>query len=337
MEKTSINNIIIEDKKRVKEFNVLDFISKWGTVISIVLLFLFFSISNPYFLTGSNMITILRSISVVTIIAIGVTMSLTVNGLDLSTGSVATLASTLVVSLYVWYSLGNILSILIAIIISLIVALINSYLITRLNIPDMLATLAMMMVVEGVAMTYSGGGSISEGMPRLDGTQTIGKLPESFKLIGQAPTVIVIMLLIVLLVHIFLNHTKYGRYMYIIGGNEEAARLSGIDVKKYKVLAYLLSTFFAAIGGIVIASRVGSSQINAGAGYLMPAVAAAFIGFSVGGSRKANALGTFIGAVLVGVLENGMVMMSVPYYSLNILKGLVLVIALAATYFKSKK
>lgn len=185
-------------------------------------------------------------------------------------------------------------------------------------------------------MTYSGGGSVSENMSRLDGTPTTGKVPELFSKFGQAPWIIILMLVIVILVHIFLTYTKHGRYLYSVGGNLEAAKLSGIPVNRYRALAYILSTFFATLGGILLASRVGSAQINAGAGYLMPSVAAAYIGFSVAGIGKANAIGTLVGALLVGVLENGLVMLSVPYYSLDIVKGVVLIIALASTYFRSK-
>lgn len=315
---------------------IINFITKWGTVLTIGLLVIVFTIMMPAFIATSNLVTILRSISIVTVIAIGVTVSLTVNGFDLSVGSVATFSDSLVISMFVWYGMSTFPSILFALFICLIVAALNSFLIVKVKIPDMLATLAMMFIFEGVAMTYTGGGSISQGMPRLDGTPTVGTLPPAFRLIGQAPYIIIIMLVVVVTVHIFLNYTKHGRYMYVVGGNREAARLSGIPVDRYRALAYFLSTFLAALGGIMLASRIGSAQINAGAGYLMPAVAASFIGFSVGGAGKPNAIGTFVGAVLVGVLENGLVMLSVPYYSLNIVKGGVLALALAATYFRKK-
>jgi len=311
--------------------SALSFITKWGTVLTIFILVAFFSILMPSFLSASNLVTILRSISIVTVIAIGVTMSLTVNGFDLSVGSVATLADSLVISMFVWYGLGSVFSIVIALLGCLVVALLNAFLIVKLRIPDLLATLSMMFIIEGVAMTYTGGGSISEGMPRLDGTPTFGKLEPVFRLIGQSPTIIIIMLVVVAVVHVFLNYTKHGRYLYVVGGNLEAARLSGIPVDRYRTLAYVLATLFAAFGGVMLGSRIGSAQINAGAGYLMPSVAAAYIGFSVGGARRANAIGTFVGAVLVGVLENGLVMMSVPYYAMNIVKGAVLALALAAT------
>jgi len=313
---------------------IVDFLSKWGTILTIFILLAFFSITMPSFRTASNMVTIMRSISIVTVIATGITVSLTVDGFDLSVGSVATFAVALVISFFVWYGWGTIPAIVTALVISLSVAAINAFLIVKLRIFDLLATLATMFIFEGVAMTYTGGGSISQGMPRLDGTPTTGRIPDVFRLIGQTPYIIIIMLVIVTLVHIFLTYTKHGRYLYIVGGNREAARLSGIPVDRYRTLAYFLSALLAATGGIILSARIGSAQINSGGGYLMPAVAAAFIGYSVAGVKKPNAIGTLVGAILVGVLENGLIMMSVPYYSLNIIKGLVLAIALAITYYK---
>lgn len=320
-----------------KKISWIDFLSKWGTVLTIAFLIILFSFLMPKtFLTMSNVITILRSISIVTVIAIGVTISLTVNGFDLSVGSTATFADALVMTMFIWYGMPAFSSVLLALIVALLVASVNAFLIVKLKVPDMLATLASMFIFQGVAMTYAGGGSVSQNMARLDGTITTGKVPEIFSKIGEAPWIIIIMLVVVGLVHIFLTYTKHGRYLYAVGGNLEAARLSGIPVNRYRTAAYFLSTLFAALGGIMIGARVGSAQINAGAGYLMPAVAAAYIGFSFAGAGKANAIGTLIGALLVGILENGLVMLSVPYYSLDIVKGLVLAIALASTYFRKK-
>ena len=330
---------MIIDTNLFKKKNIftLNFLTKWGTVLTIIFLISLFSILMPdTFPTISNFTTILRSISIVTIIAIGVTISLTVNGFDLSVGSTATFSDALIMTLFIWYNKTTGISIIITLCISMIIAVINSFFIVKIKIPDMLVTLATMFIFQGVAMTYSGGGSVSENMAKLDGTPTTGKVPELFSKFGQAPWIIILMLIIVIIVHIFLTYTKYGRYLYSVGGNLEAARLSGIPVNKYRTFAYFLSTFFAALGGILLASRVGSAQINAGAGYLMPSVAAAYIGFSVAGIGKPNAIGTLVGALLVGVLENGLVMLSVPYYSLDIVKGAVLIIALASTYFRSK-
>ncbi len=321
-------------KNKIGSATVLDFLTKWGTILTIFILIIFFSIAQPPFRSTANIVTILRSISIVTVIATGITVSLTVDGFDLSVGSTATLADTVIISMFVWYGMGTTTAIIITLLATLTVAIVNSFLIVKLKIFDLLATLAVMFIFEGVALTYTGGGSISQGMPRLDGTPTTGQIPEIFRLIGQSPYIIILMLAIVAITHIFLNYTKHGRYLYMVGGNEEAARLSGIPVKRYRTLAYFLSATLAGIGGIILAARIGSAQVNAGAGFLMPAVAAAFIGYSVGGVKKPNAIGTLIGAVLVGILENGLIMMSVPYYSLNIVKGGVLAIALALTYYR---
>lgn len=319
-----------------KTFSFFDFLYKYGTLLTIALLIIIFTALNPAFLDTSNIINILRSISIVTIIAIGVTISLSVDGLDLSVGSTASLANVIVISMFVWYGQNTFVALVAALAASLIVGLFNSFMIVKVKIPDMILTLATMFIIQGVALTYSKGATVSQNMVMPDGSYATGQISELFSKIGQVPWIIIIMLVIVVIVHLFLNYTKHGRYMYVIGGNEEAARLSGIPVNKYKVLAYLLSALFAAIGGIVLASRVMTAEVNAGGPYLMDAVAAAFIGLSVLGSGKPNAFGTFIGAVLIGILSNGLVMLSVPYYSMDIVKGAVLALALALTYYKRK-
>ena len=319
------------------KFDLSGFFYKWGTILTVIFLIAFFGIVAPNFLTYYNMVNILRSISIVTVVAIGVSMSLSVGGFDLSVGSVASLANAVIVSCLIWYNLPTFPSILIALTVCLFVGLFNAFLIIIMKIPDMLATLASMFIIQGVAMTYTKGGSITQNMMMANGSTAPGSLTPVFNAIGQVPTIIIIMLCIVVIVQIFLSFTKYGRFMYMVGGNAEAARLSGIPCKKYKLLAYLISSFFAAVGGIMLASRIGSSQVNSGSAYLMDAVAAAYIGYSLAGNGKPNAVGTFIGAVLIGILQNGLVMISVPYYSMDIVKGLVLALALAITYLRKEK
>ncbi len=334
----------VTTKNKASGRKIVNFIQKWGTLLTIVILFIFFTFANwspitnaSIFLTPDNMITILRSISITAIIAIGLTFSLAVNGMDLSIGANANFADFLVMTMFVWYNLSIGVSILLTIVICLSVAVINSILIVKLKIPDMVAALSVMFMYQGVAMTYSNGGAITERMTRPNGEVAQGLVPAAFRALGKEPWLIIIMLVVVAFAYFFLNYTKHGRYMYAVGGNPEAARLSGIPVNKYKILAYFLSAIFAALGGVFIAARVGTAQVNAGAAYLMPSVAAAYIGFSVAGAGKANALGTLAGAVLVGMLENGLIMMSVPYYAMDIVKGGVLAIALALTYAQSKK
>nr|WP_256137995.1 ABC transporter permease [Serratia quinivorans] len=305
-------------------------------LLTVVALIALFGLASDNFLDPNNIINILRSIAIVTVIAIGVSISLSVGGFDLSVGSTASLANALVVSLFVWYGFGTTGAIVLTLLICTLVGLFNAFLIVVLKIPDMLATLASLFVIQGVAMTYSYGGSITQNMLLPNGDMAEGLIPEIFSSLGQVPVIVLIMLAVTVVVQLFLSLTKHGRRMYAIGGNPEAARLSGIRTVRYRVAAYVISALLASLGGILLASRIGSSQVNAGGGYLMDAVAAAYIGFSLAGSGKPNALGTLVGAVILGVLQNGLVMLSVPYYAMDIIKGLVLALALAITYIQKR-
>ncbi len=315
---------------------LFDFLYKWGMLLTVAALIALFGLASDNFLDANNIINILRSIAIVTVIAIGVSISLSVGGFDLSVGSTASLANALVISLFVWHGFGTTGAIVVTLLLCTLVGLFNALLIVVFRIPDMLATLASLFVIQGVAMTYSYGGSITQNMVLPNGDMAEGLIPEVFSALGQVPVIVLIMLAVTVAVQLFLSLTKHGRRMYAIGGNPEAARLSGIRTVRYRVAAYVISSWLAALGGILLASRIGSSQVNAGGGYLMDAVAAAYIGFSLAGSGKPNALGTLIGAVILGVLQNGLVMLSVPYYAMDIIKGLVLALALAITYIQKR-
>ncbi|MFX3635857.1 MAG: ABC transporter permease [Candidatus Pristimantibacillus sp.] len=326
--------ITAQPTQQKKAFHLFEFLYKYGTLITILVLIAVFGLATDNFLSGSNIINILRSISIVTIIAIGLTVSLAVGGFDLSVGSTASLANALVISMFVWHGQNIGLGIAITIAFCLVVGLVNAFLVINFKIQDMLMTLATMFIFQGVALTYTRGATVSQNMIMPSGDFATGQIPKVFSKIGQVPWIIVIMLVVVLAVHLFLNYTKHGRYMYMIGGNSEAATLSGIAVKKYRLIAYLISALFAGVGGIILGARVMSAEVNSGSPYLMDAVAAAFIGYSVLGAGKPNALGTFVGAVLIGILSNGLIMLSVPYYAMDIVKGSVLALALAITYYK---
>ncbi|MDL1363440.1 ABC transporter permease [Yersinia pestis] len=315
---------------------LFDFLYKWGMLLTVVALIALFGLASDNFLDPNNIINILRSIAIVTVIAIGVSISLSIGGFDLSVGSTASLANAVVVSLFVWYGFGTTGAIILTLLICTLVGLFNAFLIVVLKIPDMLATLASLFVIQGVAMTYSRGGSITQSMLLPSGDMAEGVIPEIFSALGQVPVIVLIMLAVTVVVQLYLSLTKHGRRMYAIGGNPQAARLAGIRTVRYRVLAYVLSAQLAALGGILLASRIGSSQVNAGSGYLMDAAAAAYIGFSLAGSGKPNAFGTLIGAIILGVLQNGLVMLSVPYYAMDIIKGLVLAMALALTYIQKR-
>lgn len=328
---------------RFGEFSVFDFLYRYGTLVVIAVTLLFFSLTLNNFFTFNNISNVFRSVSIVTLIALAITMSLTVNGFDLSVGATAGFASVIAAKMMVIWELPTIYAIVVPVLVGMIIGGINAFLIIKIKISDMLATLSMMFVLTGVSITFQSGSAIYNFMPMPNlGGIAPGTMEKAFLKIGQGtvgkiPIPVIIMLIVVAAVHVFLNYTKYGRYLYMTGGNKEAAKLSGIPVNRYVVLAYVLSGFLASLGGLVLGARLGSGEVNAGAPYLMDAVAAAYIGFSVLGIGKPNALGTLLGALLMGILLNGLVMMDFPYYSQDIVKGIVLIFALGLTYYKKKE
>lgn len=315
---------------------------RYGALLAILAVIAFFSIVNENFLSYANLVDILRSISIVTLVAIGVTFSLIVGGFDLSVGSTVSVATVLSASLMVWYRQELLVALVVPLLAGLVIGLINALLVVKVRIPDILATLVSLYVFQGIHLSYTQGFSIYNNMPMADGSSAPGIIIPSFLFIGQGemwgiPVPVILMALAVAGVHVFLNYTRFGRMLYVTGGNLEAARLSGVPVNKYRTMAYMLSALFASIGGIVLTARIGTGQVMAGSPLLMDAVAAAFIGFSIFGQGKPNAFGTFCGAILMGVLMNGLTMMNVPYYAQDIVKGLVLAGALTLTYLPRLK
>ena len=206
------------------------------------------------------------------------------------------------------------------------------------KIPDMLATCSLMFVHQGLGQWYIGGGAVSTGMRTSWGAAPVRTtLSPAFSAIGRAPWIIIIMLACVGVAFVFLNYTKHGRFLYAMGGNKEAAKLSGINVKKYRYMAGMITAVFIAIAGILVASRGSSAQVMCCDDYLMPSLAAVFVGRTVGGAEKPNALGTLVGAGLISTLENGLTIIAVPFYVLPAVKGAVLALALVAAYATKKE
>ncbi len=322
---------------------IVNFFMKFGTLLALALIILIFSLTNEQFLTYGNITDILRSISIVTLVAIGVTFSMIVGGFDLSVGSTVSLATVASGALLVWYSQELLVVLLVPLVLGALIGLINAFIMVKIRIPDLIGTLAVMYIINGVHLTYTKGYSIYSNMPMPDGSGTApGIFIPAFQFIGQGrlfniPFPVIIMVVIVALVHLFLNYTRAGRLFYMTGGNKEAARLSGVPVNRYRTYAYVISGVFAALAGIVLAARIGTGQVSAGDPLLMDGVAAALIGYSVFGAGKPNVIGTFIGAIIIGILLNGLTMMNVPYYAQDIIKGGILVLALALTYFRKKE
>lgn len=328
---------MIKQKSAAK--NVTKFLVNWAAVISLIACFIVFSaVKGSAFMSGSNMVNILRAMAINTVFGIAATITMAPDGFDMSAGTLASCSAYVFVSAYLWFGQSLGLSIIICILVTLLMYQLTMFLILVCKIPDMLATCALMFVHQGLGQWYIGGGAVSTGMRTPWGAQPVRTtLSNSFSAIGRAPWIIIIMLGCVLVAYLFLNFTKHGRYLYAMGGNREAAKLSGINVKKYRYMAGMLTAVFIAIGGILVASRGSSAQVMCCDNYLMPSLAAVFVGRTVGGAEKPNALGTMIGSMLVSTLENGLTICAVPFYVLPAVKGAVLALALVAAYASKKE
>lgn len=324
--------------KKNNKKSVTKFLVDWAAVIALVLCFIVFTgIKGGQFMSSRNMVNILRAMSINTVFGIAATITMAPDGFDMSAGTLASCSAYAFVSSYLWFGNSVFMSVVICILTTLIMYQLTMFLILVCKIPDMLATCALMFVHQGLGQWYIGGGAVSTGMKTSWGAAPARtQLGESFTAIGRAPWIIIIMLACVAFAHIFLNYTKHGRYLYAMGGNLEAAKLSGIDVKKYRYIAGMITAVFIAIGGILVASRGSSAQVMCCDNYLMPSLAAVFVGQTVGGAEKPNALGTMVGALLVSTLENGLTICAVPFYVLPAVKGGILALALIAAYSSKK-
>jgi simple sugar transport system permease protein len=301
-------------------------------------LIVLFDSLEPAFLRFNNLFSVLQSVAVVALLGIGVTVTLAVDGFDLSVGSVA--AFTLMLSSYamVVLQLKALETLALALLAGAAIGLINGLLIVGLRIPDLLATLGMMFVLAGSQLIPSAGRSITVGLNLPDGSVANGSFDPAFLALGRyrlwdvVPLPVVIVGILAVAFWFLMERTRWGRVFYAVGGNETAAFLAGAPVKAYRVSAYIISGSLASIGGVFVAARVGRGDVFAGSSLLLDSVAAALIGFAVLDQRRANVAGTVAGAVFVGIVLNGLTMLNVPYYTQDFVKGIVLVGALALTF-----
>jgi simple sugar transport system permease protein len=311
---------------------------RYGLFILLAEMIVGFWIAEPAFINAANLFSILQAVAVVAILGVGVTVTLSVGGFDLSVGSVA--ASAVMAASYamVVLNFGAVEAFLAVIIMGVAIGLINGLLIIRVGIPDLLATLAMLFLLAGLQLIPTGGRSITAGMILPGGPSATGAYDPAFLLLGRArlwdlvPLPVVIMAVVALVFWFFMERTRWGRVFYAIGGNENAAHLAGAPTKRYRLTAYVLSSTLASLGGLIIAARVGRGDVSSGASLLLDSVAASLIGFAVLDMRRPNVLGTVVGAIFVGILLNGLTMLNAPYYTQDFVKGAVLVGALALTF-----
>lgn len=321
---------------------VRDITVKYGFIAVTIVLFIYFALTEPAFATSSSIFSMLKFVSVTAILGLGVMFTMVVGGLDLSIGSVAGLAVQMAAMTMVFYNMTGATAVGVVLLGGILVGLVNAFLIVVCKIPDLLATLGMMFVIQGAKLIPVSGQSVTSGMVLRDGSQAPGRFTEGFLqidrgFVGPIPLPVVIMLLLVIGSWLFLSRTTWGRVMYAIGANPDAARLAGVRVGFYRGLAYVISGVLASVGGLILVSRIGQGDVNAGASSLLEAVAVALVGRSVLGAGKPNAWGTLLGAVLIAIVLTGLTMKGFQYYHQDTAKGAVLILALIFSYTLSRK
>jgi inositol transport system permease protein len=318
--------------------DVAALLGRVAPLLFLLVLMLIFSVLQPRFFSGLNLFNVMRQISITGLIALGMTFVILTGGIDLSVGSVVALAGLVagalskgtsantlsldeaVVAGYpLWVCVGC------AVLIGLAAGLIQGIAITSLDVPPFVVTLGGLSAFRGAALLYSGGGPISsfDADYRFWGQ---GKL-------GPVPVPVIVFLVAAVLCHIVLRHTRFGRHVYAIGGNAEAARLSGLNVRALTLSVYVIVGLFAGLAGFVLSSRLNSSEAVAGQGYELTVIASVVIGGTSLFGGLGGVLGTVVGAVLIGVLINGLVLMNVSPYIQQIIIGVIIVLAVAFDRF----
>lgn len=294
---------------------------KYGTVISLFTLIIIVSIINPKFLTMYNILNIFRQVSIIGLIAFGMTFVIITGGIDLSVGATLGLTS-MIMGLLIVKGTSGVAAILIALLLGVVFGGINGILVSRVKLQPFIATLSTMTMYRGVTMIISNGipaMELTKKSPLLDffSQGTILKIP--------FPMILFILFLVILLV--VLQNTVFGRGVYALGGNEEAARLSSIPVTKTKTMVYVISGLMSALAGIILTSRLSSAQPTAGVGFELDAIAAVVIGGTSLSGGKGKLFGTFLGVLIIGVLNNGLNIIGVSAFYQQFIKGLVILLA----------
>lgn len=304
-------------------------INEYAIYVILILLFLIFSIASPSFINANNLINVVRQISMLGIASVGMTFALLVGGIDLSIGSQMSMVAVICSIMMTKGNINPWIASILCIVLTSAVGFFNGIIISKIKMPPLIVTLSTMIIIEGVAFI------ISKGIP-------IFGFPQGFSILGQGyigiiPIPVIIMIVILIIGAIILNKTYIGRYFYSIGGNEEASRLSGIDVDKIKCLAYTLSGLFAGIAGVILLSRTNSGQPTMGKGFEFDVLTAVVLGgVSVNGGvgKISNVIS---GILIIGVLNNGLVLMGMNTYVQSVIKGIVLLIAVAFDFIQRSK
>ncbi len=313
-----------------QRINPRELVSRSGPLGGLILLCIVMTILSPYFLTFDNAFNVGTQIAVVAILALGQTFVIVSGGIDLSVGSVLGLSGIV----FGWTTAVANQPLPVALALGLgagaVAGLTNGLLITLGNLPPFIATLAMLSAARGLALVISGGQPLN---PIPAAIQTLG----SGDLFGLVPLPVILMLIMWAFTIGILRSTYPGRCMYAIGGNEEASRLSGINVSRQKLFIYTLSGFFAAIAGVLLAARLASAQPQAGFTFELDAIAAVVIGGASLAGGVGTASGTLVGALILGVLRNGLNLLNVSAFWQQVVIGVVIALAVMTDTLRRRK
>lgn len=309
---------------QLKRRQTYRFFARYGTVVGMLFMIVLFSILRPeVFPTLRNFLTILRGGADLTVVALGLTAVLVIGEFDLSIGAVASFATMVVTTLMSKNHLPMGTAIFLTLAMGAVVGTVSGWVVTRVGVSAFIATLAMMSIIFGINFWYG------HGMPVTSG------LPSAFTVVGQGrigglvPVNILVMLGVAMLMWLLLNHTVLGRQMYAIGGNPEAATLSGVNVSRVRIMAFVLSSVLATAAGVMLASRLGQGHPTGGDGFMLDAFTAAFLGAATLREGEFNVVGTVFAVFTVSLIANGLTMLGAQFFFQNIIKGLLLVGAVA--------
>jgi ribose/xylose/arabinose/galactoside ABC-type transport system permease subunit len=307
-----------------------------GPLFALLALCLFLTLSTPFFLTESNLTNVMRRTAVVAILAIGQTFVILASGIDLSVGSTAALAGSLSAVMMTQpvrigdWQIGPVdfgVGLVIALMTGVIAGLINGLIITKGRIPDFIATLGTLATFQGIALL------VTQGLPIPSFSSQPGylnRLPESLLWLGSGrvlgiPVPALIAVIIAVIAWFILRYTALGRSIYAVGGNREAARVSGINIDRTRIITYVISGFLAATAGFVLVGRLNSANALMGTGQELESIAAVVIGGTNLFGGEGSVIGSLIGALITGVLQNGLNLLNVSAFWQQVIQGIVIV------------
>ncbi len=297
-------------------------LSKFQSVIGLIVFSVIVAFINQRFMTTSNILNILRQTSINSIIAAGMTFVIITGGIDLSVGSTLALSGA-VVAFLIAGGMNPIIAILLALLVGAFIGAFNGVIISKGKLQPFIVTLAMMTIVRGLTLVFTEGKPINAGYEK--NAEFLSNLGNGYFL--GIPIPIIIMIIVFIAGFYILTQTTIGRYVYSLGGNEEATKLSGVNTDKVKIFVYAISGLLAALAGVIITARLSSAQPTAGSGYELDAIAAVVLGGTSLAGGVGSIIGTIIGALIIGVLNNALNLMDVSSYYQMLAKGVVILIA----------